>query len=311
MLIFARKQPAKLEAIDVNATLEGLLGFLRRACPENIAIVAEFAPDAGFASADPHQLQTALLNLVINARDAMPNGGTVRIATARAVPPANSGTLAPRDHVCITVADNGTGMPPEVLERAFEPFFTTKDIGKGTGLGLAMVYGALRQMLGGATIDSEPGRGTAVQLWLRPTAPPERHSADVERTEPLPPAVLGTELILVEDDAIVSMATAEILREAGYTVHEASRAERALQLLDRHPGVAALVTDVGLPGMDGHELALESRRRRPGLKVLFITGHDRSAGSERGQLGPDTEYLDKPYQPEALFAALRRLALGG
>ncbi len=308
MLVFARKQPARIETIDVNGTIANLIPFLKRTCPENVAVASALAPDAGFASADPHQLQTALLNLVINASDAMPEGGTVTIATARAAPPASADAPA-GDYVCITVADTGVGMTPDVLQHAFEPFFTTKEIGKGTGLGLSMVYGALRQMGGAAAIESEPQRGTSVRLWLPGAAAPERASGEV--ADVTPQAVEpGTELIFVEDDVIVSMSTTEMLREAGYRVHEAGRGEKALQLLESHPGVRVLVTDVGLPGMNGHELALESRRRRPGLKILFITGHDRSRGDERIPPGFDTEYLGKPYQPEDLFAALRRLGPG-
>ena len=308
MLVFARKQPVKVQPLDVNAALGGLIEMLRRVCPENIDILTDFAPESGFASADPPQLQTALLNLVINARDAMHDGGRITIATARAPAPAASAVLAPGDYVRISVADNGPGMAPHVLTRAFEPFFTTKDIGKGTGLGLSMVHGAIHQMGGDVEIESDLGRGTTVRLWLPVAAPPEAPAAEAAQPPAAAPRKSGTELILVEDDAIVSMATAEMLQDAGYRVHEAGRGEHALQLLDLHPGARVLVTDVGLPGMNGHELALESRRRRPDIKVLFITGHDRSAEAARLTRDADTEFLGKPYQPEDLFEALRRLA---
>jgi CheY-like chemotaxis protein len=205
------------------------------------------------------------------------------------------------------VTDTGTGMTPDVLHRAFEPFFTTKEIGKGTGLGLAMVYGATRQMGGAATIESTVGQGTEVSLWLPATAAPDSADQPAEAPFRVAQAAQQTELIFVEDDAIVSMATAEMMREAGYRVHEAARGEHAVRLLEQHPDVHLLVTDVGLPGMSGHALATEARRRRPKIKILFITGHDRSTGDERVPEGPTTEYLGKPYQPEELFRALRRL----
>ncbi len=306
LLVFARKQPIQAQVIDVKTTLENFMTLVRRSFPEQIDIRTEIAPDIGAATADPHLLQTALLNLVINARDAMPKGGTVTIGAARAASPPTA-PPAPSGYICLSVADTGTGMPPEILQHAFEPFFTTKEIGRGTGLGLAMVYGALRQMQGDATIESAPDIGTTVRLWL----PVQTSGATVAaEPPPEPPAAenaRGAELIFVEDDPIVSLSAIELLESAGYRVHEASRADQALALIDRHKDVDILVTDVGLPGMNGQELVAEARRRRPHLRVLFITGYDRTGTLGHTALAPHTAHIGKPYQPTELFEALRKL----
>jgi CheY-like chemotaxis protein len=231
--------------------------------------------------------------------------GTARL-TERAQLPAD---LPPADYVAIAVSDTGTGMTPEILARAFEPFFTTKEIGKGTGLGLSMVYSATRQMGGAVDIASAPGRGTTVRLVLPAArmAPAEARlevrgqPAAVQRAAPSGP------LLYVEDDALVSLATVDLLEGAGYAIHAAPDAGRALALLDAHPELELMVTDIGLPGMSGHELAAEARRRRPRLKVLFLTGHDRTRAPGT-PADARTRYLGKPYLDSDLFEALRQLA---
>jgi CheY-like chemotaxis protein len=269
--------------------------------------VTDLAPDLTWARVDPTQLQTAILNLAVNARDAMPDGGTLRIATAKARP--ESGHPAP-ESIAITVSDTGTGMTPEVRARAFEPFFTTKEVGKGTGLGLSMVYSAIRQMGGEASIASEPGKGTSVRLLLPAVEAPSPPPAPAAEPAAAPGPEPGTVAVLyVEDEPLVRMATVDLLESAGYLVHDAADAGRALALLDGHPDITLMVTDVGLPGMNGHELAAEARRRRPGLRVVFLTGYDRDASSDGLRRDPAVRYLDKPYQHDDLFRALGELSV--
>jgi CheY-like chemotaxis protein len=259
---------------------------------------------------DATQLQTAVLNLVANARDAMPGGGTITLATMR-VPRASGLTaeLPASDYIGIVVWDEGQGMAPEILAHALEPFFTTKEIGKGTGLGLSMVYSAMRQVGGSVHIESELGRGTRVQLILPATpallgdAEADESKQESEEAGPGRP-----HLLYVEDDALVSLATVELLEDAGYLVHSAPDAKRALSLLHDHLAISILVTDIGLPGMNGRELATQARRVRPELKVLFLSGFDATGLAGEPTEDAHTKYLEKPYQDEALFEALRRLA---
>jgi signal transduction histidine kinase/CheY-like chemotaxis protein len=310
MLVFARRQPLDLQPLDVNQVIRSTLKMLSRSCPELVEVSLDLAADLRWATADATQLQAAIVNLAVNACDAMPAGGTLTIRTAnlteRARLPAD---LPPADYIGIAVSDSGTGMTPEILARAFEPFFTTKEIGKGTGLGLSMVYSATRQMGGAVDIASAPGQGTTVRLVLPAArmAPAEarlevrREPAAVHRAAPPGP------LLYVEDDALVSLATVDLLEGAGYAIHAAPDAGRALALLDAHPELELMVTDIGLPGMSGHELAAEARRRRPHLKVLFLTGHDRTRAPGTAA-DARTRYLGKPYLDSDLFKALRQLA---
>jgi CheY-like chemotaxis protein len=282
--------------------------MIRRSCPATIEVHTDLAPDLRWATADATQVQTAILNLAVNARDAMPAGGRLTIRTRNA-PLAAPAQLPLGDYVGITIADSGEGMSPEILARAFEPFFTTKEIGKGTGLGLSMVYSTMQQMGGDVAIESRPGEGTTVQLMLPAAALPAPEKViDAKRapaarrrqSEPVP-------VLYVEDDPLVSLATVDLLKGAGYAVHAAPEARRALDLLDAHPEIDLLVTDIGLPGMDGRALAAEARRRRPDLKLVFLTGYDRVGTS--GELADGgTEYLGKPYRDAELFDALRRLS---
>ena len=239
----------------------------------------------------------------------MPSGGRLSIATRNVLDgtplPAN---LPSGDYVSITVTDTGMGIRPEVLTRVFEPFFTTKEIGKGTGLGLSMVYSTMQQMGGDIEIESRPGEGTSVRLML-PAAPLARSGVAMQ-PEAIPAATpQGPEpvpVLYVEDDALVSLATEDILEAAGYSIHAAPDGRRALELLEAHPEIDLMVTDIGLPGMDGHQLAAEARRRQPHLKVLFLTGYDRTRALG-GPADPRTKYLGKPYSESELMDTLRRL----
>jgi PAS domain S-box-containing protein len=304
LLVFARRQPGQSEPRDVNAILRATMTMFAHSASENIAVATELAPDLCFARVDATQLQTAILNLAVNARDAMPGGGTLRVASANVRPEDGRPAAA---CVAITISDTGIGMPPEVLARAFEPFFTTKEIGKGTGLGLSMVYSAIRQMGGEVTMTSEPGKGTTVRLLLPALDPPASHAADTPA--PTPERIAEpVKILYVEDEPLVRLATIDLLTSAGYSVSEAPDAERALTLLEGDSEIGVMVTDVGLPGMNGHELAAEARRRRPGLKVVFLTGYDRDSATETLRRDPAIRYLDKPYQPGDLFRALAELS---
>jgi signal transduction histidine kinase len=311
MLVFARRHPLQVRPTDLNKLISSAVAMFSRSCPESIEIRTDLAPDLRWAMADATQVQTAILNLTLNARDAMPSGGRLTIV-ARNVPagtplPAN---LPPGDHVCITVTDTGMGINPEVLARVFEPFFTTKEIGKGTGLGLSMVYSTMQQMGGDIEIESRPGEGTSVRLLLPAT--PLASSSTAMQPEIGPAATLrGTEpvpVLYVEDDALVRLATEDILEAAGYSIHAAPDGRRALELLEAHPQIDLMVTDIGLPGMDGHQLAAEARRRQPHLKVLFLTGYDRSRAIGQPE-DSRTKYLGKPYRESELMDTLRRLCV--
>ena len=317
LLVFARKQPTQAQPADINEIVRATLTMLSRGASENIAIVTDLADDLGWARVDATQLQTAILNLAVNARDAMPEGGTLRIATANIRPDAAAaGPHRAPGFISVTVGDTGIGMPADVAARAFEPFFTTKEIGKGTGLGLSMVYSAMRLMGGDVTIASEPGKGTIVRLLLPAIDPPRADTApeparDAAAPETSAPGVAATAVLYVEDEALVRMATVDLLESASYAVRAAPDAEQALALLDADPAIALMVTDIGLPGMNGHELAAEARRRRPGLKVVFLTGYDRDKSGD-GKIGDaHTRYLDKPYQLQDLFKAMRDLSAPG
>jgi signal transduction histidine kinase/CheY-like chemotaxis protein len=309
MLVFARRHPLQVRPTDLNALVSSAVAMFSRSCPESIEICTDLAPDLRWAIADATQVQTAVLNLTLNARDAMPSGGRLSIAS-RNVPDGTplSADLPSGDYVCITVSDTGMGIRPEVLARVFEPFFTTKEIGKGTGLGLSMVYSTMQQMGGDIEIESRPGEGTSVRLML-PAAPLAGSGMAVQPDAVLAAAPRGTEpvpLLYVEDDALVSLATEDVLQSAGYLIHAAPDGRRALEVLEAHPEIDVMVTDIGLPGMDGHQLAAEARRRQPHLKVLFLTGYDRTRAIGQPE-NARTMYLGKPYRESELFETLRRL----
>lgn len=248
---------------------------------------------------------------MINARDAMPDGGVLTIETANSyLNGSDLGTLEPvkaGDYVMLGVSDNGAGMTPRVLAKAFDPFFTTKPIGQGTGLGLSMIYGFAQQSGGHLTISSEPGQGTCVRLYL-----PRLHSA-AQADSPAPAsveapyAVAGESVMLVEDDPAVRMLVLNVLGELGYTAFEAEDAKSALPLLESERRIDLLVTDVGLPGMNGRQLAEIARQRRPQLKVLFMTGYAEKAAERQGFLDAGMNLIAKPFSIEALAQKIRQM----
>jgi PAS domain S-box-containing protein len=310
LLAFSRRQPLAPDVIDVNALVAGMSDLLRGTLGEGIRIETVLADGLWPAFVDASQLENALLNLAVNARDAMPEGGTLTIRTENcdiASAAATADDLQPGQYVRISVSDTGCGMSEEVRAKAFEPFFTTKDVGQGTGLGLSQVYGFIKQSGGHVGIRTALGQGTTVKLYL------PRRLACVETANeappPLPPPRGRNEetVLVVEDDADVRAYTEAMVGELGYRVLTASDAATALDVLDAHPEVDLLFTDVGLPGgCNGRQLADEARRRHERLKVLFTTGYARDAIAHEGRLHPGIEVVFKPFRYSELALKIRQ-----
>jgi PAS domain S-box-containing protein len=311
LLAFGRRQMLEPRPTDVKDLLAGMEPLMRRTLGEHIEIRSRHAADLWSATVDPGQLENAVLNLAVNARDAMPNGGQLTIDTANveidAVPETADADIKPGKYVMIAAADTGTGMTPEVVERAFEPFFTTKDVGKGTGLGLSMVYGFVKQSGGHARIVSEVGKGTVVRLYL-----PRSDIAGTTAT--LAPAAntelpRGKETILfVEDDPMVRQHTGRQIVRLGYDVIAAENAVEALALVDNGCEPDLLFTDVVMPGgMNGRQLALRLRERWPRLRVLYTSGYAHGALTIDGESVPTKYVLGKPYRRRDLAAKLREV----
>jgi len=279
LLAFSRQQPLNPTALDINRLLSGLSEFLRQALGEDISLEVVGSGGVWPVEADPAELEAVLLNLAVNARDAMKGGGKLTIEASNTYLDdaycREHADLQPGQFVQIAVADTGLGMTKDVVDRAFEPFFTTKQSGQGTGLGLSQVYGFVKQSGGHVKIYSEVGEGTTVKIYLRrfvgtpPALPDLRGEPGRGRS--------GECILVVEDDADVRAYVVEALGGLGYDVLEAGHGEDALRLLDEHKTVSLLLTDVVMPGMNGRKLAEEARERRPGLKVLFMTGYSRNA----------------------------------
>src|SRR6202158_3575641 len=312
LLAFARRQPLISESVDANALVVSLEDLLRRTIGETIDLEIAASDDLWCTLCDPNQLESALLNLAINARDAMPDGGNLTISTANArldSVTAETPALSPGDYVCIAVTDTGVGMSAEGAGRAFDPFFTTKPIGQGTGLGLSMIYGFARQSNGHATIDSTLGQGTSVKLYLPchhgdVTA---SHGSAVRAAEH---AVTGETVLVVEDEPVVRGVILEMLGEQGYRTLEAVDGPSGLRILRTGERIDLLVTDVGLPGMNGRQLADQARETRPGLKILFITGYAESVAISEGFLQPGMEMITKPFDLDHLSQRVRAMISG-
>ncbi len=307
LLAFARRQSLDTKPSEVNPLITGLEDLLRRTLGEQVELEAVLDLGLWRAMADANQLESALLNLAINARDAMPGGGKLTIETSNtrlddAYARVNDNVEA-GDYVVISVSDTGTGMAPGVVAKAFDPFFTTKPIGEGTGLGLSMIYGFVKQSGGHVRIYSELGRGTTVKLYLR------RALQDGEPAilEPSPdaPRGRGEMVLVVEDDAAVRLLMTEVLTELGYRYMEAADARAALPTLESALPIDLLVTDVGLPVMNGRQLAEIARQHRPSLKVLFVTGYAENAALRGDFLAPGMEMMTKPFALDALGAKIR------
>jgi PAS domain S-box-containing protein len=313
LLAFSRQQPLDPKAIDSNKLVAGMTELLRSALGESLAMETVLASGLWTVAADTNQLETAILNLAVNARDAMPHGGKLTIETANAYldePYAAAHVeVKPGQYVMIRVSDTGTGMPKEVMDKAFEPFFTTKEPGQGTGLGLSQVFGFVKQSGGHVKIYSEPGDGTTVEIYL-PTLAAMAFDLTKE-AEPIPAGTAGETILIVEDDDDVRALTADLLGELGYRVTTAADAHLALVELERLAGVHLLFTDVGLPnGMNGRQLADEACRRWPEVKVLFTTGYARNAIVHHGRLDPKVELIVKPFTQSSLAAKVRKVLDG-
>jgi PAS domain S-box-containing protein len=307
LLAFARRQALEPRATDVAALVRGMGGLLRRTLAEDIDIRMVADDDAWHAEVDPGQLEVALLNLAINARDAMPHGGRLTIEAAIATLDeeyaAGHPEVRPGDYVAVSVSDTGTGMAPEVLARAFEPFFTTKQVGKGSGLGLSMVYGFVRQSGGHAKIYTEPGHGTTVRLYFPRATKPD--AAEVLR-EDLPVVGGHEHVLVVEDDALVREHAVALLLGLGYRVTCAADGAEALEILRGTEPVDLLFTDVVMPGgLNGRELADAAQVLRPGLKVLYTSGYTENAIVHHGRLDRGVQLLGKPYRRQQLAQKVR------
>jgi PAS domain S-box-containing protein len=309
LLAFSRRQPLDPKRTDVVRLLAGMSDLLTRSITETIAVQVLTTGDLWNVEVDPHQFENAVLNLAVNARDAMAQGGTLTIEAFNltAVAGGAPAYVDPGAYVVVTVTDSGTGMTPETITRVFDPFFTTKEVGKGTGLGLSMVYGFAKQSGGHVQIESKLGEGTTVSLYL-----PRVDDGDVILSEEALPAIeLGSRdetILVVEDDDDVRAYTVEILRELGYRVVEAHDGHTALRLLDRaEQPVQLLLTDVVMPVMSGSELADCARAVRPELKVLFTSGYTRDAIMRDGRLAPGHDLLSKPFTFMSLAAKVRDL----
>ena len=309
MLAFARQQPLQIEAVDANRLVSGMSELLRRTLGETVQIETVLGGGLWRASADPAQLEAAILNLAINARDAMPGGGTLTIETANAhlddAYAAANAEVTPGQFVMIAVSDTGTGMDQQTIARAFEPFFTTKERGQGTGLGLSMTYGYIKQIGGHLKIYSEIGHGSTVKIYLPRTQ--AESGAGPEREALISVAAgAGPIVLVVEDDPVVREFAVAACRECGCTVHEAGDGEQALRVLEKHGDVALLFTDVGLPGgMNGRQLAGLAVARRPDLKVLYMTGYTANAIVHHGVIDAGVNFLGKPFSVSALAVKIK------
>ena len=312
LLAFSRQQPLSPRAVDANRLVSGMSELLRRALGGSLSVETVLAGGLWRTYADVSQLENAILNLAVNARDAMGDDGRLTIETANAhlddAYARAHAEVQPGQYVMIAVTDTGSGMTPDVLARAFEPFFTTKPVGKGTGLGLSQVFGFVKQSGGHVKIYSEPGQGTTIKIYL-PRHFGEGTESAVERPATPEPTVSET-ILVVEDDASVRAGTVAAIAELGYRVEQAADAAEALRRLEANPQVALVFTDIVMPGMNGRKLADEAARRFPAVKILFTTGFTRNAVVHNGVLDHGVHFIAKPFTIEQLARKLREVLDG-
>ncbi|MCZ4128945.1 ATP-binding protein [Stutzerimonas balearica] len=302
LLAFSRRQSLQTRPTEVNALIKAMADLLQRSLSETTGFELELDEAAGLALADPNQLENALLNLTLNARDAMPGGGTLRIETSRLRIDAEQAAqhAVPADeYVRLRVIDTGAGIAPGLLDKVFEPFFTTKPLGQGTGLGLSMVYGFVRQSGGFVSVDSRLGQGTVIALHL-PAAAADVREVPASREPRKASAGDGQSILIVEDDDAVRLLLQTTLEDLGYQVHLAADSQRALSLAARLDSLDLLLSDVGLPGLNGRQLAEMLQQERPGLPVVLITGYTEQASSRAEFLGPGMRLMTKPFTLELL-----------
>jgi signal transduction histidine kinase len=307
LLAFARKQPLEPRETDINTLIVDTAKLLQRTLGEHVEIESVFEDEACLATVDPNQLATALLNLALNARDAMPDGGKLVIETGTVVLDENyvmlHGDVRPGHYAMIAVSDTGTGIPAGILDKVFNPFFTSKGPGKGTGLGLSMVYGFIKQSSGHIKIYSEEGHGTTVKMYL----PPATGASLAAEAAFLPPVQGGNETILVvEDDKLVRDYVLTQLHSLGYVTLDAENATEALKIVNGGHAFDLLFTDVIMPGLNGRQLANEILKIRPGLKVLFTSGYTENAIIHHGRLDEGVLLLAKPYRKSDMAIMIRK-----
>jgi signal transduction histidine kinase/DNA-binding response OmpR family regulator len=307
LLAFSRRQSLDSQPTDINALVHSLEDLLKRTMSERISVSIDTGRSLPPAIVDANQLENAILNLAINARDAMPDGGTLRIRTSFVeIDEGSAGEdIGAGSYVCVRVGDSGIGMDPATLDKVFEPFFTTKPIGQGTGLGLSMVYGFAKQSDGQVRIVSQVGAGTDVSILL-PAAQIDVVGAEAEEAESLREGD-GQRVLLVEDDTFVRMLICDVLAELGYTTEEAGEAEEAVRLFQSGRRFDLLISDVGLPGMNGRQFAEVAREHQPELPILFVTGYAESAASRSEFLGPGMAMIAKPFKIEILSAKISEM----
>ncbi len=311
LLAFSRQQPLRPEALDVNKLVTGMSELIRGSMGSDVRLETVLVAGGWRVYADPNQLENVLLNLAVNARDAMPDGGRLTIETQNAhiderYAARHLGVPAGQ-YVLIAVTDTGSGMPEDVIAKAFDPFFTTKEVGKGTGLGLSQVYGFLKQSGGHVKIYSESGQGTTVKVYLPRLSGSEHDAGEEEAATDLPLGEAQEVILVVEDEPAVRQFSVDALNELGYRVIEADGAATALRLIDSHPEIKLMFTDVVMPDVNGRKLADEALRRRPGLKVLFTTGYTRNAVVHNGVLDPGVDLIGKPFTINELAAKVREV----
>ena len=313
LLAFSRRQPLAPKPIDVNQVMIQVAGLLARSLGENIRLETSRAPNLWITDVDPVELEASIINLAINARDAMPTGGRLTIDARNSVLEAKDcegiENLSPGEYIVVSVTDQGTGMPPEVLERAFEPFFTTKAPGSGSGLGLSQVYGFVRQSGGYVTIRSEPERGTMVSLYL----PRSKATKPVLLNEPQHEVLKGRgeKILVVEDDRGVREHLVEMLSDMNYQTLAADNAEAALEMVGNpEREIDLLLTDVVMPGLNGKQVVDRALAQRPKLQVLFMTGYARDVIVQEGRLHPEVVLIQKPFSPADLSLRLRSILDG-
>lgn len=312
MLAFSRRQPLNPRVIDINKLITSISDLLTRTLGENIELETISGAGLWKAEVDASELESTLLNLALNARDAMHEGGKLTIETSNAYLDdeycRQHEDVVPGQYILVAITDNGAGMSAETIDRAFEPFYTTKEAGKGTGLGLSQVYGFMKQSGGHVKIYSEPGEGTTIKLYL-----PRRDGDEVGISaddQPGSDRGRGETILIVEDDDGVRQYASEILRDLNYQIIEAKDSAAALRLLDAKKEFDLMLTDVVLPGKNGRELADEVERRRPGTKVIFMTGYSRNAIVHQGRLDRGTELIQKPLIERVLARKIRQVLDG-
>ena len=311
LLAFSRRQTLDPRPTDVNRLIEGMSELVQRTVGPSIAVQAAGTPGLWLTLVDASQLENALLNLCLNARDAMPDGGCIAIETANSCvsrDAASAQDMPEGQYLALSVTDTGTGMPPDVIAKAFDPFFTTKPIGQGTGLGLSMIYGFAKQSGGQVRIQSEVGRGSTVSIYLPRYHGDAADEAGESAQSIAVPAKAGETILIVDDEPTVRLLLADVLGDLGYSLIEAADSLTGLNVLRSDVHIDLLVTDVGLPGgMNGRQMADAGREVRPALKTLFITGYAEHAAIGDGQLGPGAQVLTKPFAIDDLVTRVREL----